>query len=281
MITCRGDGREITLTEFPLAQQFTNADTVRAEEITLSLSDGRLVAMLVNATPIRSADGEVESMVVTLQDLAPLKELERLRTEFLSMVNHELRAPLTSIIGSVTTLLRASPGLDPAETHEFFRIIDEQAGYMRGLLVDLLDQGRIETGTVSLAPEPAEVAGLVEQARHTFQGGGGTHALSIDLPDGDNQVERDRENAPLRETPNGGERHADDSQYRRRDQRPGADAMDGGIPERVRPEQLEDGVHHLAAPRGGGGVHLDRRVAAVAVRAEADVAALLAPGRIW
>ena len=186
MITCRGDGREITLTEFPLAQQFTNADTVRAEEITLSLSDGRLFAMLVNATPIRSADGEVESMVVTLQDLAPLKELERLRTEFLSMVNHKLRAPLTSIIGSVTTLLRASPGLDPAETHEFFRIIDEQAGYMRGLLVDLLDQGRIETGTVSLAPEPAEVAGLVEQARHTFQGGGGTHALSIDLPDGDN-----------------------------------------------------------------------------------------------
>ena len=133
MITCRRrDGREITLTEFPLAQQFSNAETVRAEEITLSLSDGRLVAMLVNATQIRSADGEVESMVFTLQDLAPLEELERLRTEFLSMVNHELRAPLTSIIGSVTTLLRASPGLDPAETHEFFRIIDEQAGYMRG-----------------------------------------------------------------------------------------------------------------------------------------------------
>ena len=68
--------------------------------------------------------------------------------------------------------------------HEFYRIIDEQANHVRDRLADLLDQGRIETGTVSLAPEPAEVAGLVEQARRTFQGGGGTHALSIDLPDG-------------------------------------------------------------------------------------------------
>ena len=67
--------------------------------------------------------------------------------------------------------------------HEFFRIIDEQANHMRGLLADLLDQGRIETGTVSLAPEPAEVADLVEQAKRTAQGDG-THALSIDLPDG-------------------------------------------------------------------------------------------------
>ena len=179
----RADGRELTLAEFPMAEQIASAETVRAEEITVSVPDGRSVALLVNATPIRSADGEVESMVVTLQDLAPLEELERLRAEFLSMVSHELRAPLTSIIGATTTLLRASPGLDPAEMHEFFRIIDEQAGHMRGLLADLLDQGRIETGAVSVACEPAEVAGLVEQARSTFQGSGGTRALNIDLPD--------------------------------------------------------------------------------------------------
>ena len=179
----RADGRELTLAEFPMAQQMASAETVRAEEITVSVPDGRSVAFLVNATPIRSADGEVESMVVTMQDLAPLEELDRLRAEFLSMVSHELRAPLTSIIGATTTLLRASPRLDPAEMHEFFRIIDQQAGHMRGLLADLLDQGRIETGTVSVACEPAEVARLVEQARSTFQGSGGTHVLSIDLPD--------------------------------------------------------------------------------------------------
>ena len=184
VITCRrADGREVTLAQFPMAQLVTSAETVRAEEITLSVADGRSVAMLVNATPIRSADGAVASMVVTMQDLAALEELERLRAEFLSMVSHELRAPLTSIIGATTTLLRASPQLDPAEMHEFFRIIDEQANQMRSLIADLLDQGRIETGTLSVSVEVVEVSGLVEQARSTFLSGGGKHALSIDFPD--------------------------------------------------------------------------------------------------
>ena len=42
------------------------------------------------------------------------------------MVSHELRAPLTSIKGSATTLLEASPGLDPAEMREFYRIISRR-----------------------------------------------------------------------------------------------------------------------------------------------------------
>ena len=183
VIICRrGDGREIRLDELPLADELRNAETVRAEEIELSVPDGRSVTTLVNATPIHAADGAVESVVVTMQDLAPLKELERLRAEFLGMVSHELRAPLTSIKGSAVTVLNAKPELDPAEMREFFRIIDEQADHMRGLIGDLLDVGRIDTGTLSVYPEPAAVAGLVERARNTFLSGGGRHSVLIDLP---------------------------------------------------------------------------------------------------
>ena len=53
---------------------------------------------------------------------------------------------------------------------------------MIGLIADLLDAGRIEAGTLSVAPEPSEVAALVEQARGTFISGGGRHAVGIDLP---------------------------------------------------------------------------------------------------
>ena len=173
----RADGRE-----FPLARQLSDAMTVRAEEIVLSVPDGRSVTALVNATPIRSADGAVESVVVTLQDLAPLNDLERLRAEFLGLVSHELRAPLTSIKGAAATVLGAAPPLHPAETVQFFRIIDEQADHMSGLIGDLLDAGRIETGTLSVAPEPTEVAALVDQARTTFLSAGARHAVQIDLP---------------------------------------------------------------------------------------------------
>ena len=182
VVTCRrGDGREIALDQLPLAQALGSAETVHAEEIALSVPGGPSVTTLVNATPIHSRDGAVESVVVTMQDMAPLQKIERMRSEFLGMVSHELRAPLTSIKGSTATVLGASPALDPAEMREFFRIIDEQASHMRGLIGDLLDAGRIDSGTLSVAPEPSEVAGLVDQARSTFLTGGGRHTIVIDL----------------------------------------------------------------------------------------------------
>ena len=178
----RADGREVPLAEFPPAAHLGNGETVRAEEIVFSVPDGRSARTLVNATPIRSEDGAIASLVVTLQDLAPLDELERLRAEFLDLVSHELRAPLTSIRGSVDTLLEAGPKLDPAEMREFHRIIQEQAEHMRNLISDLLDAGRIEAGTLSVSPEPSEVAALVDRARNTFLSGGGRHTVFIDLP---------------------------------------------------------------------------------------------------
>ena len=174
-ITSRlSDGREVTL------EDLKSAETLRGAEVELTAPGGRRVRALVNTTPIRTGD-EVESVVMTMQDLAPLEELERLRIEFLGMVSHELRAPLASIKGSTATLLNAPRALDRAETRQFIRIIDQGADQMQGLIGDLLDAGRIHAGTLSVDPEAVEVASLVEQARTTFLGGGGRGALRIDL----------------------------------------------------------------------------------------------------
>ena len=197
VITCRrADGREIALDRLPLARALDRAETVRAEEVVLSVPDGRSVTTLINATPIRDPDGPddaLASVVVTLQDLAPLQEIERMRAEFLSMVSHELRAPLTSIKGSAATALRTARLVGPAEVAQFFRIIDEQADRMDSLIGDLLDAGRIDTGTLSVAPEPSDVAVLVDQARGTFISGGGRHTVRIDLPPDLPRVMADRQ----------------------------------------------------------------------------------------
>ena len=177
----RADGREISLREFPMAELLRIGETVRSEEIVMRVPDGRNVTVLLNATPILSDEGAVQSVVVTMQDMAAVEELERLRAEFLATVSHELRTPLTSIKGSVTTLLDTSAALNPAEILQFHRIIDSQVDRMRELISDLLDVARIDTGTLSIAPEPTDVAILGEEARKVFLSGGFKNSLQIDL----------------------------------------------------------------------------------------------------
>ena len=178
----RADGSEISLSEFPLDYILKSAIPVRAEEVVVQVPDGPSITTMINITPVRAEDDTIESVLVILQDLEPLEELERMRTEFLGMVSHELRAPLTSIKGSATTVLGATPAPSAAEMFQFFRIINEQADHMRGLISDLLDAGCIEAGTLSVTTESTEVAVLVDQARNTFLSGGGRQNVFIDLP---------------------------------------------------------------------------------------------------
>ena len=178
----RADGRVISQQGPALETMLRSGETVRDEEITAEFPGGRSIVLMVNATPIRSAEGDVESVVVAAQDMTAQAQTERLRTEFLGMIGHELRAPLAAIKGSATTLLQSESSLDPAEMVQFFRIIDEQSDYMRDLLSDLVDVVRIETGTLPVSPAPAELARLVEEARNTFVGMGGRESILIDLP---------------------------------------------------------------------------------------------------
>ncbi len=183
VVVCRrADGREVSLAELPLAEQFATPETVRSEEVVLSVPDGRSVRTLINATPIRTEGVVAGSVVVTLQDLGPIEEIERMRTEFLGLVSHELRSPLTAIKGAAATL-QGSVGLDPAEMREYFRIIMEQTDHMQALMADLLDAGRIDSGTLTVSPEPAPVGELVEQARRTFLAADPGRGVAVDLAD--------------------------------------------------------------------------------------------------
>ncbi len=175
----RADGREAPLSGAP--GLIRGGETVRAEEVVVSAPGGRSVTVLVSATPVWAEDGRVETVVVTLQDLTPLEEMERLRAEFLGLVSHELRGPLTSIKGSAVNLRESLPSLDPAELLQFVRIIEAQADRMRDLIGQLLDVARIESGSLPVSPEPVAVAALVDEARSAFGAGEPGRSVTLDL----------------------------------------------------------------------------------------------------
>ena len=177
----RMDGTVVPGKDLSVVRSARDGETVRAEELVIERPDGESVSTLVNATPICSDDGAVVSIVATVQDITPLEELERLRAEFLGMVSHELRAPLASIKGAAATAGGGSVAHDPAETQQFFRIIEEQADHMRDLINNLLDLTRIEAGTLSVTPGATDVAAVIEQAKNAFVGSGHRTSVSVEL----------------------------------------------------------------------------------------------------
>ncbi len=177
----RADGSEVSLEDHSMAQALSAGETLRSEEVVIRVPDGRSVTTLMNASPMRLPEGEMESFLITLQDMTPLEELERQQAEFVGMVSHELRGPLSSIKGSASTLKESAGSLDPAEMDLFFAIIEQQANHMSGLITDLLDMARIDTGTLPVSPDPTDPAVLVDQARNTFLSGEGRDNVHIDV----------------------------------------------------------------------------------------------------
>ena len=179
----RPDGQTYEPEDLPLQRALHRGETVRAEEIRLDLPDGATVPALVNATPLHGADGEITGAVAVIQDISPLEELEKLRSEFLGMVSHDLKTPLTSIKGAAATALGSRRPLDTVETRGLFAIVDEQADRLRDLVDNLLDMTRIEAGSLAIAAEPASLQALLQKAATEFSRASGSQDLRVTVAD--------------------------------------------------------------------------------------------------
>ncbi len=182
MVMRRPNGQDILLHELPTERAIRSGETVRAEEVVIHLPDGKAIPVLASAAPIRDEDGQIVSVVSTLQDMSPLEDLERLRAEFLDLVAQELRNPLTSIKGAVATVLNPSSSVDPVDTRQYFRIVDHQVDRISALINSLLDMGQLETGTLSLNEAPVGMAEVFEAARRSSLARGARNTITIDIP---------------------------------------------------------------------------------------------------
>ena len=177
----RVDGSDIPIDELPIMKVIRNGESVLADEVVIHLPDGREITTLINARPVYGEDGSPKSIIATIQDITPLEDMKRQRVEFLGNLGHELRTPLTAIKGSVATILGSPYPIDPAETRQFLRVIDEQADRMRNLINDLVDMTQVESGTLSVTPEPTDVESLLDQAREAHNLEGSDDSVEVHL----------------------------------------------------------------------------------------------------
>lgn len=131
----------------------------------------------------RNGFPSVLGVVVIFNDITEIRNVERMKTAFVSTVSHELRTPLTSIKGFVSTLLQDTDGYFDAEARqEFYQIIDSECDRLRRLIDDLLNVSRIESGRAlqmnwSLF-EPLAVIEKVMQAQRSYTD---KHRLILDF----------------------------------------------------------------------------------------------------
>ena len=158
--------------------------------------DGNTTAVEVHCHPVLDDEGNVRQVIEYTLDITERRraeeELEKLRSEFLGMVTHELKTPLTAIKGSAATALGSQRPFGAEENRELFQIVDEQADRLRDLMDNLLDMTRIEAGSLSVSPEPTDVRAVLEEARATFVHSGGSRQVELELPDDLPAVAADR-----------------------------------------------------------------------------------------
>jgi len=119
--------------------------------------------------------------VVVMQDITYLKELDRIKSEFVSIVSHDVRTPLTTIRGYVSLLPRVGP-LNPRQ-QEFVEKVERAMQTIVELLNNLLDLSRLESGHV-LSMEPCSIAEILNEAAQIIrpQAEGKQQALILDIP---------------------------------------------------------------------------------------------------
>ncbi|MCB8979752.1 MAG: GAF domain-containing protein [Ardenticatenaceae bacterium] len=117
--------------------------------------NGHVYDVAVAVTPITGADGEVTGYVSVQSDITRLKELERLKTEFIANVSHQLRTPLTNIKTYVSLLNKGKPEKFP----RYFSVLHQEIDRLARLIQDLLDISRLDA---EVAPNPNASTDLVE-----------------------------------------------------------------------------------------------------------------------
>jgi len=121
------------------------------------------------STPVRTAMHEYLGRLYVFRDVTREREIDRMKSEFVSMVSHELRTPLTSIKGYVDLLQADQVGTLNATQREFLNIVKANTDRLVQLINDLLDLSRIEARRIELQRQPLDLPRLVEGVVATLQ----------------------------------------------------------------------------------------------------------------
>ncbi|MBI2090468.1 MAG: PAS domain S-box protein [Deltaproteobacteria bacterium] len=171
------------------------AGVIRNLEVRRNRKDGTLIDAAVAVSPIRDKDESVIGFLHLAKDITEkkryekrLKELDKMKSDFVSSVSHELRTPLTAIKGSADNMLDGITGPLNEKQVRYLTRIKSNADRLARLINDLLDLSRIEAGKIDLRPTSLPVVLLTKEVAETLRPVAAEKLISLEVESPDAEV---------------------------------------------------------------------------------------------
>lgn len=154
----------------------------RNRQLLLERADGTRIAVLCQAAPLRGVDGAVTRAVTVIQDVTRLREAEQLKDDFLSLVSHEFRTPLTAIHGGARLLVNEGNRLDAKTKQDLLQDVAIESDRLDQMLSNMLSLAAIMAGRLQPATEPLLLGPLVKKTAAAAERRAERHHFIVDIP---------------------------------------------------------------------------------------------------
>jgi two-component system phosphate regulon sensor histidine kinase PhoR len=121
------------------------------------------IFLRAHTAPVRNDIGEIMGSVTVLQDISHLKELDKMKSEFIAMVTHELRAPIAAVEQQLTVILNKMAGEVTEKQEQLLSRAKQRTRGLLDLIKDLLDLSKIEAGKMVQYKEPLSLQGVIQR----------------------------------------------------------------------------------------------------------------------
>jgi len=151
-------------------------------EVAVPTKTGEEKYVHLSLSPISDNDGNIAMMCGYGIDITEHKKLDQLKDDFISLVSHELRSPMTVITGAINTALTEAERLSPEETRQLLKDAAFESESLSHLLGNLLELSRIQANRLSLYAEVISVRKVVQSTIEEIKRQSSTHQFVMDMP---------------------------------------------------------------------------------------------------
>lgn len=143
---------------------------------------GETVHVLARGKAVKNESGEVVKMIGTVQDITERKAQESLRDQFIANAAHELRTPMTTLLGLTNMLATNRSRLSDAQVHEAYEVVVRAGDRLSALINNLLDLTKLQQGAIALRPAPVRIAEVSREVVEATPPPAGK-SVEVEIPD--------------------------------------------------------------------------------------------------